>query len=181
MKIIMAALAALLLGACSPEYNWRELRSAEGGHLVMLPAKPASMTRDIHLEEMPVSMAMQGARVGKTSFTVAVATLPDDSEATRAKAVAAMRAGMLRNIAGVEKSVRSVPVPLVDFGGAPVGTLPGTRVDAEGEVKGEPVTMSAGFVARSNRAWQWVVLGPAPDPEQVATFLDSFRLVVPAP
>lgn len=57
----MAALAAVLLGACSPEYNWREVRAADQGYVVMLPGKPASMTRTIQLDGLEVPMTMQGA------------------------------------------------------------------------------------------------------------------------
>ena len=37
--------------------------------------------------------------------------------------------------------------------------------------------MHAAFAARGARAWQWVVLGPAPDAEQARTFVASFRLL----
>ncbi len=54
MRVVTAALAAILLAGCAPEYNWREVRSAEQGYLVMLPGKPASMTRRILLGESEV-------------------------------------------------------------------------------------------------------------------------------
>ena len=37
--------------------------------------------------------------------------------------------------------------------------------------------MMAGFAAHGPRAWQWMVIGPAPDRDHAKTFLDSFRLV----
>ena len=37
MRLLTAALAAFLLAACSPEYDWREIRSAENGWSVLLP------------------------------------------------------------------------------------------------------------------------------------------------
>lgn len=177
MRVLIAALAALMLAACSPEYDWREIRTPDSGYAVMLPGKPASMTRTIRLDAIESLMSMQGAKVGETSFTVAVAELPDDSPATRESALAAMRAGMLRNIGGTESGARAVQVSRVDGTGAALGRVPATRVDAGGALQGSPVAMSAGFVAVGNRAWQWVVMGPAVDREQADIFLDSFRLI----
>jgi len=181
MRLALAALAASLLAACSPEYNWREVRSIEHGYLVMLPGKPASMTRQIRLEEAEVPMTMQGARVDETSFTVAVATLPDDRASTRQKAQAAMRAGMVRNIGGTERVADAREVTLVDASGAAKGRVPGVRVEADGSVQGKAMSMLAGFTARGSRAYQWVVIGPEVRREEALTFLDSFRLLQTGP
>lgn len=176
MRFLLAALAALLTAACAPDFNWREVRSPEQGYLVMLPGKPAEMTRTIRLQALEVPMTMKGARVGDVSFTVAVARLPDDSPATREAALAAMRAGMLANIGGTEREAAPVQVQLVDAGGAARGEVPGVRVVAAGRAQDRAVEMRAGFAGREDLAYQWVVLGPALDDEQARTFLDSFRL-----
>jgi hypothetical protein len=176
-RALLAACAASLLAACAPDYNWREIRSAEQGWVVMLPGKPATMTRRIQLDGLDVSMTMHGARVGDTSVTVAVAALPDAEPATRARAVAAMRAGMLRNIAGTEREALAAPLRVVDEAGKAVGAEAAVRVDATGTAQGKPQQLLAGFGARDARAYQWVVLGPSLDREQARTFLESFRLL----
>jgi hypothetical protein len=38
------------------------------------------------------------------------------------------------------------------------------------------VSLYALFASRGGRAWQAVVLGPDPDPEQARHFLDGFRI-----
>ena len=177
MRFASAALAAFLLAACAPEYNWREVRSSEHGYLVMLPGKPASMTRTILLEETEVPMTMQGARVDETAFTVAVATLPDDRPITREKAQAAMRAGMVRNIGGTERVADARDVTVVDASGVTQGRVPGVRVEADGSAQGKAMTMLAGFTSRGTRAYQWVAVGPDVRREEALTFLDSFRLL----
>lgn len=169
-------LAALLTG-CSPEYDWREIRPVEDGWSAMLPGKPAKLTRRIHLEAIEVPMTMQGAKIGETSFTVAVADLPDDTPATRERALAAMRAGMLRNVGASESRSRAVEIPTIDAGGAATGRLPAERVEANGTVQGRPVTLLAGFAGQGQRAWQWVVIGPAVDPEQADVFFQGFRVI----
>ena len=55
MRFLLTALVALLAAACAPDYNWREVRSPEQGYLVMLPGKPAEMTRSIRLQELEVA------------------------------------------------------------------------------------------------------------------------------
>lgn len=172
---MVAALAALVLAACAPEYNWRELRSVDHGWSVMLPGKPATLSRRIRLDAVEVEMTMQGAKVGDTSFTVAVAELPEDTPAARAAALAAMRTGMLRNIEGTVQAQRDTAVAAIDPAGTAVGELPALRLEARGTVKGRAVSLSAGFAAEGARAWQWVVIGPEVDREEAATFLDSFR------
>ena len=181
MRFLIAAVVALLLAACSPEYDWREIRSVEHGWSAMLPGKPATLTRRIHLEALDVPMTMQGARIQETAFTVASVDLPDDTAPTRAAALAAMRAGMLRNIAATAPRITSMQVAVLDAGGAPAGRLAAERVEASGVVQGRPSTLLAGFAADGRRAWQWVVVGPAVDREQAQTFLEGFRVIRPAP
>src|SRR5690606_6357994 len=90
-----AAGVALLLAACSPEYDWRDIRAPGGEYRVHLPATPVSMTRRIHLEALEVEMTMQGARVKDNSFTVAEVPLPG---LPAERILLAMREQMLRNI-----------------------------------------------------------------------------------
>ena len=170
-----AAVAVALLAACSPEFNWREVHAPDDDYRVMLPGKPASMTRDIRLENLSVPMTMQGARVDESSFTVAVAKLPDGEAGTRETALAAMRAGMLRNIAATSEKVTHTTVTLVDAAGVARGRAPALRVDAQGSVNGKPAQMIAGFASLGTRAYQWVVIGSATPAEQVSTFIESVR------
>jgi len=173
----LAVLAAgVLLAACSPEHDWREVRADDAGYTVMLPAKPASLTRPIHLEAMRVDMGMQGAQAGGVSYTVGSVRLPDDGQATRERALAAMRAAMVRNIGGTERAVRPVAVTVVDATGRQVGTAEGVEVEAVGRMRDGEAVLFARFVGIDARAWQAVALGPRADREQAALFLESLKL-----
>ncbi|MGE0804017.1 MAG: hypothetical protein AB7L76_00585 [Burkholderiaceae bacterium] len=167
----------MLLTACTPDYNWRELREPAAGFNVMLPGKPASMSRPIDLDGLPVTMTMTGARVDDIAFTVGAVHLPDALPATREKAVAAMRTAMARNIAGRETAQAEVDVTVLDSGGRSVARHPALRVQISGSTREQPAQMAAEFVARGDRAWQVVVVGPALPAEQAQLFLDSFRIV----
>jgi hypothetical protein len=172
-----ALVSALLLAGCAPEYNWREVRYAEDGCRAMMPGKPSSLTRPIHLEGRQVDMAMHGAQAGGATFAVASVRLPGATEAERAAALAAMGAQMVRNIEGREQVATEAVVPLIDAAGVASGSVPATRIEAEGRANGGPVRLLAGFTGRGERVYQVVVMGAAPDREQAQIFLDGFKLV----
>ena len=173
---IGVAVAALAAIGCSPAYDWREVRADDDGFVVLLPAKPARMTRPVNLDGLRVDMTMRGAQAGQASFTVGAVALPDQGEVAR-KAADAMRIAMVRNIGGTERASRPVSVPIVDAQGKPVGTATGVEVEAAGRMREQPATLLARFVTHERQAWQCVVLGPQVDREQAAVFLDSFRVL----
>jgi hypothetical protein len=172
-----AILVSVLLAACSPEHDWREIRAEEPGFVVSLPAKPATLTRSIDLDGLRVEMTMVGAQARDVAYTVGAVTLPDASDAVRELALATMRAAMVRNIGGTERASRPVTVTLVDAAGQPVGTVPGVEVEATGRMRDREATLIARFAGVGAGAWQAVVLGTGPDREQAATFLESLKLV----
>jgi hypothetical protein len=173
-----ALLAAPLAGlaGCAPEHDWREVRVDEAGFAVMLPAKPARMSRSIHLEAMKLEMTMVGAQAREVSYTVGSVALPDAKPQTLARALAAMRLAMVRNIGGTERAARPVQVARTDAGGAPAGAVEGVEVEAGGRMREREATLIARFVGVPGFALQAVVLGPAPDREQAQVFLESLKL-----
>jgi hypothetical protein len=182
-----ALLIAVVLAACTPSYNWRESfvidkvdsEKTEGPRFakVLLPGKPATMERNIQLGTLAVKMTMMGAKVEDTTFTVAHATLPNADAATQVAALAAMRLQMVRNIQGTETASSEVAIAIVDDSGRSVGTRMAQVIQAKGSVKGQALLMHAGFVADSNRVYQWIALGPKLDSDQTKTFIQSFRLL----
>jgi hypothetical protein len=159
-------LASILLGACSPKYNWRDYASPEAAYRVMFPAKPASFTRTIDLDGMQVSMTMTAADVDGTTFAVGAAEAPDEARARAA--LPAMMQALTRNIGagGAQGTVHA------DASGKATGDL-----DVTGNSQGTPVRLVGHFEARGKRFYQVIVLGKANDmpPEQVEQFLTSFK------
>lgn len=161
-------LLACVLAACSPQYNWREA-SDNGTHfVVLLPAKPATVTRPIELDGVNVDMTMVAAEVGDTTFAVGTAELTDAAQT--AKAVEAMRTALLNNIGG--KLVADVHFP-----GKTSGFSHWLDVEAEGVVRGRPAHLKARLAAKGNRIFQVLIMGPdkALTDEIVETFFDSFK------
>ncbi len=172
--VVLAML--LMLVACHPAYDWREIHETDAGYRILLPAKPVSMTRPIDLDGVSVTMAMTGARVDEALFTVGSVVLPSSDEPARAHATQAMRFAMQRNLQGHETKATQVEVPVIDAAGRVVGSVAGTHVEVEGTVMGEPSHMSATFVARGDRAWQAVMIAPSAIPEAAKLFHESLRI-----
>lgn len=170
-------LGFLLLAGCSPTYNWREVRPADLPVSVMLPGKPSSLTQRIRLDGMDLVMSMTGAQADDQPFTVACVTLPDDQPGTAERVLAAMRAGMLRNIGGTEERAQAVTVRRIDPQGQARGERPGVQLVASGRAQGRPLRMHALFVADGRRACQLVALGADLPEDEVKVFVDSLKLI----
>lgn len=177
--VVGALLAPGLAGivGCSPEHDWREIRSEDAAVVVMLPAKPARMTRPINLDGLRIDMTMIGAEVRGIAYTVGAIELPDDADATRERALAAMRVAMVRNIGGTERAARPVAVARIDPGGGARGTIAGVEIEAGGRMREREVTLIARFVGVGRHAWQAVVLGDRPERELASQFLDSLKVM----
>ncbi|MCW5300914.1 hypothetical protein DXT88_22330 [Herbaspirillum lusitanum] len=161
----LLALFATLLTACSPKYNWREAHGEKIQFTVLLPAKPASFTRQIDLDGLPVSMTMTAAEIDGVTFAVGAAELADAAQT--GKALEAMRTALINNIGGT-------PTP---------ATIPGKTagdrtldVVVAGMAHGQPMRLMARLLARDKRIYQVLIVGPEKsiDAEHAETFFTSF-------
>lgn len=169
MRLFFIPLFALLLAACSPAYDWREVRDKDGAFAVLLPAKPSSHARPIDLDGLQVTMHMTAAEVGDTLFAVGSVRLADPAQGPRV--IQAMRTALIRNLDGTVVSEKSVQA----------GAAAGLQIDVRGKRvrQGQtvPVRLVARLVAHGGRAWQVLALGTvqALDDEKAETFLGSFK------
>lgn len=69
---------AVLVAACSPSYNWREMDVADGHVRAAFPAKVQSQTRDINLAGHKLRFTLEMADVNGAMFAVGHARLPDE-------------------------------------------------------------------------------------------------------
>jgi hypothetical protein len=143
-----------------------------------MPSRPARMTQPVDLDGLRLTMSMQGSLVRDVAYTVGTASLPQGADqAVGAQALDVMRRAMVRNIEGEQRSARPVSFSIIDGSGAVVGSVEGLEVEAVGRMRGQEATLIARFANVDARVWQIVVLGPRPDREQAAMFLDSVRLI----
>jgi hypothetical protein len=187
-RFTACALVLPALLACSPKFDWREVRSPADAYAVSLPGKPQVVTRDVELPlaagPHKVSMTMTSAGVGPTMFAVGVAHLPagvpQDTAAVQAS-MAFFRDGLLRNI-GVRTAVKET-VPALQP--APAGTVrAATSFEAHGQLgrageAPEPARLAARIYVVDDRLYQIVAMGrPADLPDhELETFFTSFHLV----
>ena len=165
-RLLAVPLLALVLSACDPHYNWRDYRSKDAPYSVLLPGKPATHARDVRLGELPVRMTMTAAEVDDVVFAVGSAELTDTAQAPAA--LLAMQTALARNIGAT----------IVSQATAASGPQTTISIEAKGMRNGEPTLLIGRFIARDRRVYQVVVMGAERHiaREQVATFLDSFKL-----
>jgi hypothetical protein len=60
------------LSACTPAFNWREVRFDQAGVTALLPCKPDRAVRVVQLAGQPVSTNMAGCEAGGAMFTAAL-------------------------------------------------------------------------------------------------------------
>ncbi|MGE8627034.1 hypothetical protein [Achromobacter denitrificans] len=86
---------ALLVAACTPSYNWREVDVADGHVRAAFPDRVMTDTRDLKLDTHTLRFTLATANVGEAVFAVGSAPLPPDIAADpvakRALGLALMR------------------------------------------------------------------------------------------
>jgi hypothetical protein len=78
---IYSIAAGLLSGllACSPRYNWRELRMEQTPLLLMLPCKPEQASRSLAFGNSTLDMHMLGCEAGDSTFAITATRVQDPS------------------------------------------------------------------------------------------------------
>lgn len=160
-----AAAAVLALSACTPKYDWRDVRGERVPFTVLLPAKPSVFARPVNLGGVQATMTMTAAEIEDVTFAVGTAELPDAAQAQAALLV--MKETLVKNIGGVvrhEKSAIGKTLSTIDFDAAATGGGPAPALHAR-------------LVARDRRVYQAIVIGreKAIRKEAVDTFLTSFK------
>jgi len=180
---ILAAAACLLVAACSPRFDWREIRQPAAGYAVALPDKPQTATREIAFEHpagaVRTEMTMLSTGVGASLFAVGSAGLPSfaiETPEALAATLAWFSDGLLRNVQATQA--------IADEIGPPAGL--GTRklraaraFSAAGKAgSGRPARLAVRLYVVDDRLFQLVALGAEGEvpPQALETFFDSFRL-----
>jgi hypothetical protein len=171
IRIALCASVVLALFACTPKFDWREVRGTNAPYTVILPAKPATLSRQVNLDGEQVSMTMTAADVDDVTFAVGTAELPDPAKAQRA--LAAMKTALVNNIGGTVKQEKlsGPPAAPTSIELEAVGT-PGAKTG------GQRRLLFARLIAKDKRVYQVIVIGKekAISREAVDTFFTSFKL-----
>lgn len=162
---------ALLLSACSPKFDWREVRQEENRFQVLMPGKAANLKRDISLDGIKTTMHMTASEVEDISFLIAYVHVPTDqnnienSKKQQAIALNAMKVGMLKNIQGEWISATNTKKPN------------NTELALGNSNNGKKLKMLARFEQRGEYLIQVIMLGNEKSFTQDAAemFFDSYK------
>ncbi|HTN49508.1 MAG TPA: hypothetical protein VMK32_08770 [Burkholderiaceae bacterium] len=172
-----AVAGLLLLTGCSERLEWREARLPEA--TVMLPGRAQAVSRSVDFEGQSLPMTMHSTGVGASMFAIGIAALPPGlaaDAATRRRAIAYFRDGLVRNIGGTVTS--SAPATLTLAPGSLQRVTAGEALEARGRTAdGRVAVLAARFFIVDDRLFELVALGGegSIDAQALDTFFSSFR------
>lgn len=169
----LALSAWLVLAACNPTFNWRELRPEGSPLLALMPCKPESATRPVPLDGgAPMDLHMHSCDTGGLTFAVAWAELGD-----AARMPGALNGWRRATLAAVQVDPARADDPATTWSAAVPGATQAIGLTAEGRNHlGQPVQVRAVHFARGTQVYQAAVYGPKPGDEIAGTFFDGLKL-----
>ena len=172
--IAFLLMTAALLGACTPTFNWRDVRIADKGLVALLPCKADRATRALPLGVESVEVEMAGCEAGGATFAVAHAAAADVVQAEAW--LRAWRAATRAQLVDAEATEATAIVPRALP--APTPWKLETRSEAANAKPVVParVLWFAQRTASGVSLYQATVLGKPSAPEAFTTFFEGLRL-----
>ena len=168
--MLRSALAAalLVLGACSPTFNWREVRAESVSLKALLPCKPDKAARSVPMAGRQIELKVLGCDAGGATFALLAGDIGDPLRA--GDVLAQWRTATLANMRSAAGSARDRP-----FLPAGAMALPQSlRVMASGQrADGSKVENQAAYFARGSHVVQAVVYADQVPVEAAETFFAS--------
>ena len=176
----------LLLPACSPTLNWRDVRPEGTGLVLLLPCKPDKAEKTVPLGGKPTTLKMLGCNAGGATFAVAMADIGDAAAAApvlaqwQALTLANMKAPPLEGggavvAASAAGGNQPTQVAAVKLPGAALQPSP-VLIKARGQrVDGTAAAGHAAYFAQGSQLFQVVLYADKIAPEVSETFFSSIR------
>ena len=166
------ATVLLMLAACAPPFNWRDVRPDNTRLSLLLPCKPDHAKRTVPLAGKAVELTMVGCDAGGATFAVAVANL--DDAASVAPVLAQWQALTLANMKAspMPQSGEVVGLRISGAGLQP----PPVLIKARGQrADGSPVSGEAAYFAQGSQVFQAVMYADKVALEASETFFSSLK------
>ena len=171
IRLAGALVALQLAAACSPTFNWREVRADGMPMRALMPCKPEAATRSVPLGGAPTPLHMRSCDTGGLTFTLAWAALPD-----AAAAPAALDGWRRASLAAIKADPALAAAPAAQVAVTIKGTDRALGLQATGvDHNGRPVQMQALHASLGGAVFQAAVYGAAPDAAVVSTFFDGVQ------
>lgn len=160
------ATALLLLGACTPTFNWRQVRAEPAPASVLMPCKPERGERRVAMTEAGVDLHLMRCETGGLTFALAWARLTpqDDREAVLQRWHRASLASWQAAETELSPQVGEV--------------RSGLRYRWQGTGRshqGEPLPLRAAYFVQGDWVYQALIAGAPRSDEPVTTFLESVQ------
>lgn len=173
-QLIGALASAGLLAACSPTFDWREIRLDRVAPNALLssmfPCKPDHHARLLQLNDQRTTMQMAVCAAGGTTFALSAVPVADPSAA--GAGLQQLRMAAVANVQGDAPSLSPWRIP---------GMTPSdqaVRLTIRGRLPdGAPVIEHAAFFVQGLMLYQASVIGAKPNPEVVETFFTGLKFM----
>jgi hypothetical protein len=162
-------LCAMLLVACAPALDWRDVRTDAAGLQLQFPCRPAQQQRTLALAGAPVVLTLLVCSADGQTFGLAHADMSDPARVQ--PALRELAAAAARNVNG--KPTRSAPLQL--SGATPNDASLRQRL-AGRLPDGKPAQMELALFAIGTRVFQASVLGEELRDEATETFVNSLHV-----
>ncbi|MGE0351184.1 hypothetical protein [Hydrogenophaga sp.] len=170
---LFAVAALLALGACSPTFNWRELRPEGTPLQALMPCKPETATRQVSLDgAAPVELHMHSCDTGGLTFAVAWADM-----GAAGRVPAAVDGWRRATLGAVRVEPARADDPATRWNATVRGAPSASGLSAQGrDHSGQPVQMRAVHFSSGTQVYQAAVYGPVLAQEVTSTFFDGLKL-----
>jgi hypothetical protein len=119
----------LLVCACSPALNWRDVRAGSGTLTALFPCRPDEQTRTVDLAGQPLKMTLQTCEAQGVLFALASVEL--SASGAPEPVLAALADGVALKLRGARREAPSVPDQTASSAAGPSGqwSLVGVATD----------------------------------------------------
>ena len=162
--------ALVLLGACSPAYDWRDVRPAGTQLALQFPCRPVAQRRAVELAGPAVDLSLLACTAGGQTWALAHADLTDPGRVSAA--LAELRSSTINKLNAEPAALGQLAVrgatPNDQSGRVRLQSRPGAASGAH-----RPLQMELALFSRGTQVFQVSVLGEAVPGDVSDTFFAS--------
>jgi hypothetical protein len=165
----VSGLTGVLMLACAPALDWREVRPTGSGMTLLFPCKPDSHARQVALGPDSVRLELHACNAAGATWALAIADVGDPARV--GPALLELRTTAAKNLSASEPQILTLKVE---------GATPNPssqRVQFQGRMPdGRAVTEQVAVFAKGTRVFQVIAVGDKLDAEATDSFFGSLRL-----
>lgn len=179
LSFALAVVASSALTACSPTFNWRDVRPEDTRLGLLFPCKPDKAEKKLAIAGQPTNLRLLSCDAGDVTFAVTVADLGDAGKT--ALALEQWQNATLLNMRAApvappgDKTADATQVTAFKLPGAAL-LPPAVMVKARGRrADGAAVSGQALYFAQDSQVFQAVIYADKISPEVAETFFASLK------